>query len=139
MIFRGQQVLIPHGAQDILERPFGADALRQRVDELAEMHGLKTGALIRASVMAPCILAEDLADSHFAAMKQFSEDIGLAFQIRDDLLDVEGDTAVAHYFYTSAYEDNDDKVEVSNGRYTDILVRTEDGWKFISWHGGNDE
>jgi hypothetical protein len=52
---------------------------------------------------------------------------------------VEADMAVAHYFYTSAYEDNDDEVEVSNGRYTDILVRTEDGWKFIAWHGGDDE
>ena len=52
---------------------------------------------------------------------------------------IEGDVAVAHYFYTSAYEDKDDEVEVSNGRYTDILVRTEDGWKFIAWHGGDDE
>ena len=64
------------------------------VDELAEMHGLKTGALIRASVMAPCVLAKDLSDTRFAAMKRFAEDIGLAFQIRDDLLDVEGDTTV---------------------------------------------
>lgn len=52
---------------------------------------------------------------------------------------VQGDTAVAHYFYTSAYEDNEDEVEVSNGRYTDILVRTDDGWKFIAWHGGDDD
>jgi len=52
---------------------------------------------------------------------------------------VDGDVAVAHYFYTSAYEDNDDNVEVSNGRYTDVLVRTEDGWKFLAWHGGDDE
>ena len=52
---------------------------------------------------------------------------------------VEGDLAVAHYFYTSAYEDKDDEVEVSNGRYTDVLLRTEDGWKFIAWHGGDDE
>jgi len=28
---------------------------------------------------------------------------------------------------------------MSNGRYTDILVRKEDGWKFIAWHGGDDE
>lgn len=62
------------------------------VNELAEMHGLKTGALIGASVMAPCVLAENLTDAECAAMKQFSEEIGLAFQIRDDLLDVEGDT-----------------------------------------------
>ena len=52
---------------------------------------------------------------------------------------VRGDVAVAHYFYTSAYKDSDDEVEVSNGRYTDVLVRTEDGWKFLAWHGGDDE
>ena len=52
---------------------------------------------------------------------------------------VEGDVAVAHYLYTSAYEDKDDEVEVRNGRYTDVLVRTEDGWKFIAWHGGRDD
>ena len=47
--------------------------------------------------------------------------------------------AVAHYLYTVAVEDNDDKVEVNNGRYTDVLVRTEGGWKFLAWHGGNDD
>ena len=52
---------------------------------------------------------------------------------------VHGDIAVAHYLYTSAYQDKDDKVEVSNGRYTDVLVRTDDGWKFIAWHGGDDD
>lgn len=52
---------------------------------------------------------------------------------------VRGDVAVAHYFYMSAFEDNDGDVEVSHGRYTDVLVRTEDGWKFLSWHGGDDE
>ena len=51
---------------------------------------------------------------------------------------VHGDVAIAHYLYTSAYRDKDDKVEMSNGRYTDILVRTDDGWKFIAWHGGDD-
>ncbi len=51
---------------------------------------------------------------------------------------VNGDTAVAHYLYTSAFEDNDGDVEITNGRYTDVLVRTEDGWKFIAWHGGDD-
>ncbi len=52
---------------------------------------------------------------------------------------VHGDTAVAHYLYTSAYQDKDDEIEVDNGRYTDVLVRTEEGWKFIAWHGGDDE
>jgi ketosteroid isomerase-like protein len=52
---------------------------------------------------------------------------------------VNNDVAVAHYFYSSAFESKDDEVEVSNGRYTDILIRTEDGWKFLAWHGGDDE
>jgi hypothetical protein len=52
---------------------------------------------------------------------------------------VHGDVAVAHYFYTSAYENKEGEVKISNGRYTDVLVRTEDGWKFLSWHGGDDD
>ena len=52
---------------------------------------------------------------------------------------VHDDVAIAHYLYTSANEDKDGKVEVSNGRYTDVLVRTDDDWKFIAWHGGDDE
>ena len=51
---------------------------------------------------------------------------------------VHGDMAIAHYLYTIAVEDRDDEVEVSNGRYTDVLVRNEGEWKFISWHGGDD-
>lgn len=52
---------------------------------------------------------------------------------------VRGDVAVAHYLYTAANEDADGDVEVRNGRFTDILVRTEDGWKFLAWHGGEDK
>ncbi len=62
------------------------------VDELAQMHGLKTGALISASVMSACCLAPALSNDDQGAMLQFSRDIGLAFQIRDDILDVEGET-----------------------------------------------
>ncbi len=63
------------------------------VAELAEMHGLKTGALIRAAVMSSCCLV-DADEQHLSAMDQFSRDIGLAFQIRDDILDVDGQTHV---------------------------------------------
>lgn len=52
---------------------------------------------------------------------------------------IEGDVAIAHYLYTSAFEDKEGEVEVSNGRYTDVLIRSEDGWKFIAWHGGDDD
>ena len=52
---------------------------------------------------------------------------------------VHDDVAVAHYMYSSAFRDKDGDVEMSNGRFSDVLVRTEDGWKFLSWHGGDDE
>ena len=51
---------------------------------------------------------------------------------------VRGDVAVAHYLYTQANEDKDGTVKLENGRYTDILVRTDSGWKFLAWHGGED-
>ena len=51
---------------------------------------------------------------------------------------VHGDMAIAHYLYTQAVEDRDDEVTVSNGRFTDVLVRDEGQWKFISWHGGDE-
>jgi hypothetical protein len=47
-------------------------------------------------------------------------------------------TAVVHYLYSSAFRDKEGKVKTDNGRYTDILVRTDEGWKFIGWHGGDD-
>lgn len=52
---------------------------------------------------------------------------------------VRGDTAIAHYLYTTAFEAKDGEIEVTNGRFTDVLVRTDEGWKFLSWHGGADE
>jgi len=51
---------------------------------------------------------------------------------------VEGDVAVAHYLYSSATENSKDDVDVTNGRFTDGLIRTDDGWRFLSWHGGDD-
>jgi len=54
---------------------------------------------------------------------------------------VHDDIAVAHYLYTSATKQKtkDGKTETNNGRYTDVLVRTDDGWKFIAWSGGRDD
>ncbi len=62
--------------------------------DLQQMHSLKTGALIRASVMSAACLANGLAAEHKTALLEFSESLGLAFQIRDDILDVEGHTQV---------------------------------------------
>lgn len=52
---------------------------------------------------------------------------------------VHGDTAVAHYLYTNAVELQDKTIRVANGRYTDVLVREDDAWKYLAWHGGDDD
>lgn len=63
-------------------------------EEIEHMYALKTGALIHASVMSVCFLAEGLPQEKFAALDSFARDIGVAFQIKDDILDVEGETHV---------------------------------------------
>jgi geranylgeranyl pyrophosphate synthase len=63
-------------------------------DDLQLMHSLKTGALIGASVMSAACLAGGIAPAEVDALRHFSQSVGLAFQIRDDILDVEGHTEV---------------------------------------------
>ncbi|MCK9538451.1 polyprenyl synthetase family protein [Dokdonella sp.] len=58
--------------------------------ELERMHVYKTGALIRASVRLGALAAGCHDDATLAALDRYGHAIGLAFQIRDDLLDVEG-------------------------------------------------
>lgn len=59
--------------------------------EVEEMHARKTGALIRASVLMAQACATNLDAAVRQALDRYATDIGLAFQIQDDLLDVEGD------------------------------------------------
>ncbi|MGN6512294.1 MAG: polyprenyl synthetase family protein [Lysobacteraceae bacterium] len=59
---------------------------------LQRLHALKTGALLRASVRLGA-LAAGVDDATIAALDRFADALGLAFQIRDDLLDVESDSA----------------------------------------------
>lgn len=62
-------------------------------EQLREMVSLKTGALIRAACVGGVLLAGG-DETHQKAAEQYADSIGLAFQIRDDILDVTGDQAL---------------------------------------------
>ncbi len=64
------------------------------LEQLERMHTHKTGALIRASVQLGALAAGNRDEAIRNALEHYGYCIGLAFQIRDDILDVEGDTAV---------------------------------------------
>jgi geranylgeranyl pyrophosphate synthase len=61
--------------------------------QVEHMYSLKTGALIHASIVSAAILSETTAE-RAAALDDFAHRIGIAFQIKDDILDVEGETEV---------------------------------------------
>lgn len=60
---------------------------------LERMHRLKTGALIRASVLLGALSCPDLKDPDFSRLNRYADKLGLAFQVIDDVLDCEADTA----------------------------------------------
>jgi len=61
---------------------------------LEQMHTRKTGALIRASVMMAAHSGDNMTSERLESLSRFGQHIGLAFQIQDDILDVEGETGV---------------------------------------------
>ena len=63
------------------------------IAELEDMHIHKTGALIRASVVLGALCGKSAAQADIEKLDHYAKCIGLAFQIRDDILDVEGEAA----------------------------------------------
>ncbi|MFQ6021262.1 MAG: (2E,6E)-farnesyl diphosphate synthase [Acidiferrobacterales bacterium] len=61
------------------------------LSELEDMHRRKTGALIRAAVLLGALACEAADKDRIHALDSYARHIGLAFQITDDVLDVEGD------------------------------------------------
>ncbi|WP_198262649.1 (2E,6E)-farnesyl diphosphate synthase [sulfur-oxidizing endosymbiont of Gigantopelta aegis] len=62
------------------------------LQQLKLMHEHKTGALIHASVKMGALCAPETSATELAALEQYANNIGLSFQIKDDILDIESDT-----------------------------------------------
>ncbi len=61
--------------------------------QLEQMHQLKTGALLRASVLLGALAGRDVSDAETLALDAYAKAIGLAFQVVDDVLDATADSA----------------------------------------------
>ncbi len=62
------------------------------LEQLEAMHRLKTGALIRASILLGAMCSPTVTEDELAMLGHYADCIGLSFQIQDDILDVIGDT-----------------------------------------------
>lgn len=59
--------------------------------DLEHIYHLKTGKLLRACIMAP-VFYSNISQDQISALESFIKDIGLAFQIQDDIIEAEGNT-----------------------------------------------
>lgn len=64
---------------------------KPNVDEIIKMYSLKTGELLKVSAILGCLSSNCCNDEVIKIATEFSEKVGLAFQIVDDILDVTGD------------------------------------------------
>jgi geranylgeranyl pyrophosphate synthase len=71
-----------------------AEGKRLSLEELQAMHRYKTGALLKASVRFGALSHPATTETQQHNLDRYADAIGLAFQIRDDILDVEADTEV---------------------------------------------
>jgi len=97
------------------------------LEELKQMHRHKTGALISASVVLGALASGQASAVQLAALEEYAACIGLAFQIKDDILDVESDTA------TLGKQQGADQ-SLNKATYTSILGLAEAKQAALSQH-----
>lgn len=83
----------PRGMVSGQQLDLEAEKRELSIDQIAEIHGQKTGSLISAAAVSGALIGAALTDE-IAAVQSFSENLGLLFQITDDLLDVTQETSM---------------------------------------------
>lgn len=63
------------------------------IDEILKMYSLKTCGLIKAACVLGCLSSDKYEENKILAAIDYAENLGIAFQIQDDILDIEGDMA----------------------------------------------
>ena len=82
--YSGAMGMIAGQIYDVKQKNYDVDA-----DYLRKMHGLKTGRLIELPLDFACLVANKLED--YDDVKEFGQQLGIAYQIKDDILDYYGD------------------------------------------------
>ena len=62
------------------------------IDEIFKMYSLKTCGLLKASCVLGCLSSDEYDENKINAAINYAENLGIAFQIQDDILDIEGDS-----------------------------------------------
>ncbi len=62
------------------------------IDEILKMYSLKTCGLLKAACVLGCLSCNDYDENKIKAAIEYAENLGIAFQIQDDILDIEGDS-----------------------------------------------
>ncbi len=108
-------------------------------DVLFEMYRLKTGALLKTACAIGCILA-GADDQHIAIAEKFGENLGIAFQIIDDILDGISDTKTLGKTAGSDEKNNKDTILVRLGvEYCRELAKkyTDEAYECLEHFDGN--
>ncbi len=71
---------------------FAASGQSLDIDQLKSMHNMKTGALISCSVTLGALCNPNVSPKQLQGLETYAANIGLAFQVQDDILDVTADT-----------------------------------------------
>lgn len=81
-------------------------------------------------------LPMDKASTRKFMEHSFKTTTTLVYDIKPVAIQIYGNVAFVHYYYTEVYKDVEGKQKNSSGRWTDILLKQGDKWLMIGDHGG---
>lgn len=94
------------------------------VEEILKMYSLKTCGLIKASCVLGCLSSNEYDENKIVAAIEYAENLGIAFQIQDDILDIEGDAkALGKPIGSDAKNDKSTVVKYFGLEKSKLLVR----------------
>lgn len=94
IVLKQMQILATASSKMVCGQVLDLQAEAKKIDqaELENIHRNKTGALIQAAIMMGAVTIFSGTDQAIPKLRQFGQNIGLAFQVQDDILDITAST-----------------------------------------------